>query len=296
MLLKTLNNKYVYRFVEEYREIDFDNIQVCELDVQAFSRAVAQLVTFDNTNGFELVVLNEFGQLQKISLIDIAHDYSGKGMLSLRSLYEAQEEVKSNCLVITYLFPEIKKSQLKNATPKSPSEKKLKLVQQDALAVVDLLQYICEVDMNDEFEELAAWLTLSSYFHEPVLFGAKRRELVYPGQYHLQLSTQLISIFNKASCKIGGLYQGTDFSKPYARISESNNFLRVLMAELPTNLEETIIELYLEELKLEEIIEQLPQRAETSLRTQHTTQFHLKNLHSYQVMRVLHRFCEFPFG
>lgn len=296
MLLETLNNKYVYRFVEEYREIDFDNIQVCELDVKAFAHAVAQLVTFDNTNGFELVVLNEFGKLQKVSLIDIIHDYSGKGAISLFLLYEAQEKIKSNCLVIAYLYPEIKKSQLKNATPKPPSEKKLKLVQQDALSVVDLLQYICEVEMNDEFEELAAWLMLNSYFHEPLLFGARRRELAYPGQYHLQLSTQLISIFNKASCKIGGLYQGTDFSKPYARISESNNFLRVLMAELPTDLEEAIIELYLEGLQLEEIIEQLPLRAKTSLRTQYTTKYHLKNLHIYQVMRVLHRFCEFPFG
>lgn len=125
MLIESLNNKYVYRFVEEYREVDFYSIQVCELDVKAFSHEVKKLVTFDNTNGFELVVLDQFGKLQKVSLIDIVDDYSGKGAISLFLLYEAQEKLRATFLSLLIYILKLKSLSLKMSHLNLPQKRSL---------------------------------------------------------------------------------------------------------------------------------------------------------------------------
>lgn len=289
------NNQIDLRFIEYFREIDFDKIQLCELDVLDFLNHLEPLCKA-NPERAEMVVLDNEGQLRRLSLWEHAHDYSGKGSISLISLYLAQEQIKKEYFVLLLLYPEITKRDLDRSYVYSYSEKQVVSIHEDVSAFVDLM-----LDLKDAMVEKRAcysetWLLLCSFFHNPILFGAKRRSPSLWQQGQLQFSTMFSCVFNYHANHMNSLVDGVNMTKSFLRISKSKLLLTRYCSELPREVEERIIELYLSEYYFEKIVQGLKLWLQQDSDLKYSNKFALENLHNFQVMRVVHRFCSLPFG
>lgn len=166
------NNAEFVEAFNMYCDINFETAQLCELNVAEFACELFSYRSFKKLNSFKLIVLNKFGQLKLLCLTE----YSYSKRPSLLELFEAQERISEECLIITTFYPELSSNNSSEENRASIlSKENYKQAVTRAHKVIDSIYIINKMHLIELDRYLASWVAISKILKQTILFGVKAR-------------------------------------------------------------------------------------------------------------------------